>query len=141
MADYNKFKNINTGSLRSAASELKSKISSSKSKLSSFQGSLSDSIWKANAKNTLFTAFDTINGEVVSEIEKSLESANTIAGYIDDYNDAKAKAEAAKSDLDYEKSKPEEERSSSTISNLESKIRSAEADMETAVNNVNSALS
>lgn len=85
MANYGLYAKINESSLSSSASELLSKINTSKTDLSSFQRQLTDDIWKANAKQTLLTAFSEIEGEVYSGLEKQLNNVKQIASQISLY--------------------------------------------------------
>jgi hypothetical protein len=94
MADlYNHYKGVDPDSITSAAESLKKKVESSRSKLNSFKTSLSDSVWKASAKETLFKAFETLDSEVYEDILNKLGKAEEVAGYITKYNNAKSKAE------------------------------------------------
>ena len=99
MANYNLYKNIDPGSLKSAASSLSQKLKTSQSKLSTFDSSLSDGIWKANAKATLKEAFGKIDSEVYKSLLDDLGKAETIAGLIEKYNAARSKAETYNSYL------------------------------------------
>ena len=94
MADlYNHYKGVEPDSITSATSSLRQKVESSRSKLNTFKTSLTDSVWKASAKETLFKAFETLDGEVYKDILDKLSKADEIAGYISKYNDAKSRAE------------------------------------------------
>ena len=81
-----------TGDLISKAEDLKGELSSNKSKLSSHKSGLTDDIWKAKSKNTLTTAYDKIESEVLKEIEEQLDKIKTVCGYVNDYHTAETNA-------------------------------------------------
>ena len=100
MATYGLYTGINEGSLQSAASSLRGKIASNKSELDSFKGTLTDDIWKANAKQTLITGYDKLSGEVYAEIENKLGSIEAVCTAIKNYKTAEASAKVAKSNIE-----------------------------------------
>ena len=136
MANYNLYKGISTGSITSATSSLRSKINTAKTNLSTFQSSLTDGVWKAGAKQTLFTAFDTINNQVCKQILDKLDTADTIAGEIDKYNAAR---DSANTYAGYINSATEET-SASDIASWRSSLDAAEKTMEECERTINGLL-
>ncbi len=100
MANYNLYKNIDPGSLSSAASSAKQKLSTHKTKLTTYNSSLNDSIWKAPAKATIKEAFGKIDSEVYTDLDTNLGKLTQIASQIEKYNTARDKALAYKGYLD-----------------------------------------
>lgn len=98
--EYGKYADINEGTLSSDASSLLSKLSSSKSELNSFQGTLTDDIWKAGAKATLFEAFGKLNSEVYANLEADLGKIVSIAGEIGKYKTAEGNAKTQQGYID-----------------------------------------
>ncbi len=137
MADlYNHYNGVEPGSITSATASLRQKVQTSKSKLSSFQSSLSDDIWKASAKQTLLTAFKTIDGEVCTDILDKLDKADQIAGYITQYNEAKEQANGYSESLrGSTKDTPQ-----SSIDSWRQGLSSAEQTMRDCVSNINGLL-
>lgn len=136
MANYNLYNGINTNEIKTKAKDLKDQVDRAKGNLSSFESSLSDSIWKASSKDTLKKAFKTLNEDVTKEITDALNTAITVAGYIDDYNEAKKNAEDYISKL----KSADSEKDAASIPGWESALAEAEANMDTAESNVNTAL-
>ena len=89
MANYDLYKNIDPGSITSATSSLRQKLTTNQTKLQSFDSSLTDGMWKATSKATLKEALGKIDGEVYPNILSVLDSLDTAAGLITQYNDAK----------------------------------------------------
>jgi len=134
MANYNLYKNINPGSLRSAASSLKQKLTTSQSKLKTFNSSLNDSIWKATAKGTLKEACNKIDSEVYSDLINNLGKLDEVASNVEKYNNARDKALTYKSYLDSAtKDTPE-----SSIDSWRSSLNSEERTMESCEQAINS---
>lgn len=92
MANYGLYKNIEPSSIVSATSSLRKKVNTTVSNVTSLKGSLTDSVWKAGAKQTLFTAFDKINDEVAKQLLDKLSNADTIADAIAKYKAAEHNA-------------------------------------------------
>lgn len=127
MANYGLYKNIDPDTLSSAASSIKEDASSRVKAITNLNNSLSDGIWKCNAKNTLKEGLNKINGEVMSDINSSLTDLVTVAGYIKSYKSAEQKANGIKNTL---ASTPNTEENASTISSLKSNLTIAEGEME-----------
>lgn len=130
---YDHYKGVEPGSITTATGSLRAKVQTSKSKLGTLKGSLSDDIWKASAKATLLTAFDKIDGEVCQDILDKLDTADEIAGYITDYNTAKAAALGYKSDISNAKEGED-------TSGYEAKLAAEEKKMQSAVDSINGLL-
>lgn len=126
MANYNLFKNIDTGAITSATSSLRQKVTSSQTKLNALDGSLSDGIWKAPSKATLKDAFGRINSEVYTEILASLDALDSAAGIIAKYNDAKSAAETLKGYIN----NATDETSAASLSSWKSELSIKEGIME-----------
>ena len=99
MATYNLYASINEGSLQSSASSLKAKAASCRGELESFKGSLTDDMWKATAKQTLLNGYDKLSSEVYPEIEKKLDSIDTVCSLIAEYKAAEASAKECQAKL------------------------------------------
>ena len=135
MADlYNHYSNVEPGSITSATSSLRSKVRTAQQKLSSFKTSLSDSVWKANAKETLFTAFNTLDTEVYKEILDKLSKADEVASYISKYKTAKSNAEIYQSNLrNSNKNTPQ-----SSIDSWRNSMAKEEQTMRDCISSINS---
>lgn len=96
MAEYGKYKDIDEGTLSSEATDLQGKLSTAQGELSSFKGELTDDIWKAGAKGTLMTAFNTLDTDVYTNLNTDLGTIVSIATEIGNYKTAEAAALAAK---------------------------------------------
>ena len=129
MANYGLYKSINTSDLTSKASDMKSKMDSCKSELSSYESTLTDEIWKANAKNTLTTAFEKIENEVYTELEKEISKIEKVCIYIDQYKRAEENAKSYKNKIDSAKE-------GENTSNYKSLLAEEERKMTTAEQNV-----
>ncbi len=92
----NKYESIDESSLTSAASEIREAVSTNNGNLNTLNGELmNDSIWKANARTTLETAFGKLSGEVTQEIEDALKKVETVAKNIKNYKEYYKKAKEA----------------------------------------------
>ena len=96
--EYGKYKDIDEGTLASDASSLQGSLSPARSELGTLKGTLTDDIWKAGAKATLLTAFDTLDSEVYANLDTDLTTIGTIAGEIGKYKKAEAAALQAAED-------------------------------------------
>lgn len=133
MANYNLYKNISPGSITAATASLRQSLNPAKTKLGTFQTSLNDKIWKAKSKETLLTAFKTINSDVYTEVETALSNLDTAAGYISTYIAARNQALQIKSQIS---SAPADSDKSALYSALEVQ----EGIMDDSESNVNSLL-
>lgn len=135
MADlYSHYSNVDPGSITSATASLRSKVRTAQSKLSSFKSSLSDGVWKANAKETLFTAFNTLDTEVYKEILDKLSKADEVASNISKYKTAKSNAEIYLSNLrNSNQNTPQ-----SSINSWRSSLQAEEQKMKDCVATINS---
>lgn len=132
MAKYGLYKNIETSTIRSEVSKIQSSLKNTKQDLEKINNSLTDSEWKANAKQTLLKAFSTINGEVYSDIDSSLSNLLDIASLIDEYKRAEDQAKGYISKLD----SATEETSQSLKSTWETKLSECESKMDECVNSI-----
>ena len=105
-------------------------------KLETFKTSLSDDVWKAGAKETLFTAFTTLDSEVYQEILSKLETAYSIADKVDEYNTARDKANAYRDNLNSATDKTPQ----SSISSWQSGLAAEERKMEQCESAINGLL-
>ncbi|MBQ4030646.1 MAG: hypothetical protein II625_02715 [Bacilli bacterium] len=137
MADlYNHYNGVDPGSITSATQSLRSKVKTAQTKLSSFKSSLSDGVWKANAKETLFTAFETLDTEVYKEILDKLSKADEVASNISKYNTAKSNAEIYLSNIrGANKDTPQ-----STVDSWRSSQQAEEQKMRDAIATINGLL-
>jgi hypothetical protein len=98
--EYGKYADINEGQLSSDASDLIAKLSPARSDLNHLRDSLTDDIWKAGAKATLLTAFNTLDSDVYANLLSDLEKINSIAGHIGKYKTAETNAKTQKGIID-----------------------------------------
>ena len=99
MANYNLYDDIDTGAISSAITSLNTKLQKVSTNVTTTQSAFTDSVWKATAKQTLFTAFNTINTEVIQDIKDYLSDLESIVGYIGDYRTARSNAKTASSNI------------------------------------------
>ena len=125
MANYGLYKNITPSSITSAVSSLKSQLSPTKQQLADIKTGLPDTVWKAGAKQTLFTAFDKIDSEVYKEINDNLDNLSAIATLIGEYKTAETNANTMKSNI----SNATEKTSQSTIDGWRRSLASYEQTM------------
>jgi len=133
---YDHYKGVEPGSITSATSSLRQKVESARSKLGSFKTSLSDSVWKANAKQTLFKAFDTLDTDVYEEILDKLSKVDEIAAEITKYNSAKGRAEGYLDSLN----KSNKNTPQSSINTWRQNLSTEEGTMRECVSNINNLL-
>lgn len=100
MANYGLYKDVEEGTLASDASTLTDSLTKGRSELNSFKGTLTDDIWKANAKSTLLTAFDTLDSDVYENLISDLATITSIATEIAKYKKAEGEAKAAQTAID-----------------------------------------
>ncbi len=100
MANYGLYKDVDEGQLSSDASTLTESLTKGRSELSNFKGTLTDDIWKAGAKATLLTAFDTLDTDVYENLINDLATITSIAGEIANYKSAEGDAKAAQTAID-----------------------------------------
>ena len=136
MANYNLYKNVKPDSMRSAASSLRQKLNTAKSKLETFKTSLSDDVWKAGAKETLFTAFTTLDSEVYQEILSKLDTADSIADQVDAYNTARDNANTYRDNLNSATDKTPQ----SSITSWQNGLAAEERKMEQCESTINGLL-
>ena len=98
--EYGKYADIDEGALSSDAANLKAKLSSARSELNSFKGTLTDDIWKAGAKQTLFDAFVKLDGDVYANLDGDLGKISSIAAEISNYKAAEAEAKKQQGYID-----------------------------------------
>ena len=127
MANYGLYANVDTDSLKSAVSSIKNDVSSRYSSITNLNNSLSDSIWKSQAKTTLKDGLNRISEEVITEINSGLDSLVTIAGYIASYKTAEQNALSIKNAL---ANINDNDDNAAIIANLQNDLNSAERDMD-----------
>ncbi len=131
MARYGIYDNITESKITSATSSIREKINKIKTNISETQSALSDSVWKAGAKATLFTAFTTIDGEVCADILSYLDNLDTIAGHISNHKTAEQTAKGYSNRISTNNSQE-------TNNNLRSLISEQERIMTNIENEINS---
>lgn len=131
MAKYGLYANVNTATLRSEASSLKSKLQTSKNELESFKGTLTDDIWKANAKTTLINAYTKIDTDIYNNLINKLAKIEEYAALVDAYKRYEAAARTNRSKL----SIPNLDKTS--INNLNAAIYEQEQAMDNYENKIN----
>jgi len=134
MANYGLYSKIEPSNITSALESLEKDVNSTKTDLNTLKTGLTDSVWKANSKNTLISAFDKINGEVCDDINKYISNLKTIASYITNYKSAEASANEYQEKI----SKATEKTPQSTISEWNRLKAECEKTMTECENKINS---
>lgn len=133
MATYGLYKQIEPSSITSALDSLEKEINATKTDLSALKNGLTDTVWKASAKDNLFKAFTTIDTEVYKEITTAITNLRSIAKYVSDYKAAESSALTYKGYIN----SATEKTSASTIAGWRSSLSAYEKTMTDCENSIN----
>ncbi len=133
MATYGLYKQIEPSSITSSLDSLEKEINATKSDLSALKNGLTDTVWKASAKDNLFKAFTTIDTEVYKEITTAITNLRSIAKYVSNYKAAESSALTYKGYIN----SATEKTSASTIAGWRSSLSAYEKTMTECENSIN----